>query len=52
MENSQVIRVDEPSLDETVCILETIAPHLESDYEIAVDHDALKDGGAHGAALS
>ena len=42
MENSQVIRVDEPSLDETVQILETIAPHIESDYEIAVDHDALK----------
>ncbi len=41
-ENSQVIRVDEPSLNETVRILETIAPHLESDYEIAVDHEALK----------
>ena len=40
-ENSQVIRVEEPSLDETVHILETIAPHLESDYEITVDHDAL-----------
>ena len=42
MENSQVIRVEEPSLDEAVCILETIAPHLESDYQIAIDHDALK----------
>ncbi len=42
MENSQIIRVDEPSLDETVHILETIAPHLESDYEIAIEHDALK----------
>ena len=42
MENSQVIRVDEPTLDETVQILETISPHIESDYEIAVDHDALK----------
>ena len=42
MENSQVIRVDEPSLNETVQILETIAPHLEADYEIAVDCDALK----------
>ncbi len=41
MENSQVIRVEEPSLEETVHILETIAPHLESDYEITVDHDAL-----------
>ncbi|MDE2950604.1 MAG: ATP-dependent Clp protease ATP-binding subunit [Chloroflexota bacterium] len=42
MENSQIIRVDEPSLGETVHILETIAPHLESDYEIAIEHDALK----------
>ena len=42
MENSQIIRVDEPSLEETVNILETISPHLERDYEIAVEHDALK----------
>ncbi len=42
MENSQVIRVDEPALDEAVEILETIAPHIESDYDITVDHDALK----------
>ena len=42
VENSQVIKVDEPTLDETVQILETISPHIESDYEIAVDHDALK----------
>ena len=43
MENSQVIRVEEPSLDETVKILETIAPHVESDYEIKIEHDALKN---------
>ena len=42
MENSQIIRVEEPSLDETVRILETISPHIESDYDITVDHDALK----------
>lgn len=42
MENSQVIRVEEPSLDETVQILETIAPHVEADYEINIEHDALK----------
>ena len=42
MENSQVIKVDEPTLDEAVQILETIAPHIESDYDIAIDHDALK----------
>ena len=42
MENSQLIRVEEPSLDETVRVLETIAPHIESDYEITVEHDALK----------
>ena len=42
MENSQVIRVEEPSLDEAVQILETIAPHLEADYDIKIEHDALK----------
>ena len=42
MENSQLIRVEEPLLDETVRILETISPHIEADYEIAVEHDALK----------
>jgi ATP-dependent Clp protease ATP-binding subunit ClpC len=42
MENSQVIRVEEPTLDETVKILETIAPHLEADYEIKIEHEALK----------
>ena len=42
IENSQVIRVDEPSLEEAVQILETAAPHLESDYEISIEHDALQ----------
>ncbi|MCY4248387.1 MAG: ATP-dependent Clp protease ATP-binding subunit [Chloroflexi bacterium] len=42
MENSQLIRVEEPRLDEAVRILETISPHIEADYEIAVEHDALK----------
>ena len=42
VENSQVIRVDEPSLEEAVQILETAAPHLESDYEISIEHDALQ----------
>ena len=42
MENSQLIRVEEPLLDETVRILETISPHIEADYEITVEHDALK----------
>ena len=42
VENSQIIRVEEPTLDETVQILETLAPHIESDYEITVEHDALK----------
>ncbi len=42
VENSQVIRVDEPSLEEAVQIMETIAPHLESDYEISIEHDALQ----------
>ena len=42
VENSQVIRVDEPLLEEAVQIMETIAPHLESDYEISIEHDALQ----------
>lgn len=42
MENSQVIRVEEPSLDEAVQILETISPHLEADYDIKIEHEALK----------
>lgn len=42
MENSQVIRVEEPSLAEAVQILETIAPHLEADYDIKIEHEALK----------
>jgi len=42
VENSQVIRVEEPALEEAVQILETIAPHIESDYDIAVDREALK----------
>ena len=42
VENSQIIRVDEPSLEEAVQILETAAPHLESDYEISIEHDALQ----------
>lgn len=42
MENSQVIRVEEPTLDESVKILETIAPHLEADYDIQIEHEALK----------
>ena len=41
VENSQIIRVDEPSLEEAVQILETIAPHLEVDYQIAIEADAL-----------
>ncbi len=42
IENSQIIRVDEPLLEEAVQILETLAPHLESDYEITIEHDALE----------
>lgn len=42
MENSQIIRVEEPSVEETVRVLETIKPHLEADYEITIEKDALK----------
>jgi ATP-dependent Clp protease ATP-binding subunit ClpC len=42
IENSQIIRVEEPSMAETVQILETIAPHLEADYDIKIEYEALK----------
>ncbi|MCC6802985.1 MAG: ATP-dependent Clp protease ATP-binding subunit [Anaerolineae bacterium] len=40
-ENSQILRVPEPSVDETVEILKVIRPHLESDYGLTVSEDAV-----------
>ncbi|QPC81614.1 ATP-dependent Clp protease ATP-binding subunit [Phototrophicus methaneseepsis] len=41
-ENSQVIRVPEPSAEETVEMLKIMKPHLEADYDIKIQEDALQ----------
>lgn len=41
-ENSQIVRVPEPSLDETIEMLMIKKPHLEADYQIEINDDALK----------
>ena len=40
-ENSQILRVPEPSVDETIEMLKILKPHLESDYQIEIADDAL-----------
>ena len=40
-ENSQILRVPEPSTEETIEILKIIKPHLESDYQIQIADEAL-----------
>ncbi|HVU15095.1 MAG TPA: Clp protease N-terminal domain-containing protein, partial [Phototrophicaceae bacterium] len=40
-ENSQILRVPEPSLDETIEILKVIRPQIESDYTLKVSEDAV-----------
>jgi ATP-dependent Clp protease ATP-binding subunit ClpC len=40
-ENSQILRVPEPSVDETIEILRIIKPHLEADYQLEIADDAL-----------
>lgn len=42
MENSQVIRVPEPSIEEALKMLESRRPYFESDYGIEINADALK----------
>ncbi len=41
-ENSQVIRVPEPSVEETIEILKIMKPHFEADYSLEVKEDALE----------
>lgn len=41
-ENSQIIRVPEPSVEETIEILKILKPHLEDDYKIKIDDKALE----------
>jgi ATP-dependent Clp protease ATP-binding subunit ClpC len=40
-ENSQVIRVPEPTVDEAIEILKIMKPHIEADYKLQVKDDAL-----------
>ena len=40
-ERSQILRVPEPTVDETIEILKVVRPHLESDYGLSVSEDAL-----------
>jgi ATP-dependent Clp protease ATP-binding subunit ClpC len=40
-ENSQIIRVPEPTTDETIEILRILKPHMEADYKLQINDDAL-----------
>ncbi len=40
-ENSHIIRVSEPSVEETIEILKTIAPRMSADYDLEIDPDAI-----------
>ncbi len=40
-ENSQIVRVPEPSVEETIEILRILKPHIEDDYELEIREDAL-----------
>jgi ATP-dependent Clp protease ATP-binding subunit ClpC len=40
-EHSQILRVPEPSLEETIEILKVIRPHLEADYNLTISEDVL-----------
>jgi ATP-dependent Clp protease ATP-binding subunit ClpC len=41
IEHSQVLRVPEPSIEETIEILKVMRPHLESDYKLTIAEDVL-----------
>ena len=41
-ENSQILRVEEPSQEETVEILRIAKPHFEAEYDITIEDKALK----------
>lgn len=40
-EHTQILRVPEPTIDETIEILKVMKPHLEADYSLQVNEDAL-----------
>lgn len=41
-EHSQMVRVEEPSQEETVEILKVIKPHIEDEYKININNESLK----------
>ncbi len=41
-EHAQVLRVPEPTVNETIEILKVMQPHLEADYGLKIQDDALK----------
>ncbi|MCU0498676.1 MAG: ATP-dependent Clp protease ATP-binding subunit [Anaerolineae bacterium] len=41
-ENSQIVRVGEPSIEETIEILKILKPHMESDYKLEIRDDAIQ----------
>jgi len=41
-ENSQIIRVNEPSVAETIEMLSLTKPHLEADYDITIEDKAIE----------
>lgn len=40
-ENSQILRVPEPSVDEAIEMLKVIRPHLEADYSLKIAEEAI-----------
>jgi ATP-dependent Clp protease ATP-binding subunit ClpC len=40
-EHSQIVRVPEPSIEETIEILKILKPHLQDDYKLEIDEKAL-----------
>ncbi|MCC6612616.1 MAG: ATP-dependent Clp protease ATP-binding subunit [Anaerolineae bacterium] len=40
-EHAQLLRVPEPSVDETIEILKVMQPHVEADYDLKVNEEAL-----------
>jgi ATP-dependent Clp protease ATP-binding subunit ClpC len=40
-ENSQILRVPEPSVEETIEILRIMKPHMEADYQLEISDEAL-----------
>jgi len=44
-ENAQILRVPEPTLEQTIEILKILKPQIQSDYDIEIQDEALKIAG-------